>query len=69
MPGRAQQLADRIGQPHVRALVLNAGDRTAVARAIRDTRTTLLLNAALPATNLIVMRACLDAGCDYIDLA
>jgi saccharopine dehydrogenase (NAD+, L-lysine forming) len=69
MPGRAQQLADRIGRPHVRALVLNAGDRTAVARAIQETRTTLLLNAALPATNLIVMRACLDAGCDYIDLA
>jgi len=27
------------------------------------------LNAALPATNLAVMRACLEAGCDYIDLA
>ena len=41
----------------------------AVARAIRETRSTILLNAALPATNLIVMRACLDAGCDYIDMA
>lgn len=69
VPGRAQQLADRIGRPHVRALAVNAGDRTELARAIRETRTTLLLNAALPATNLIVMRACLDAGCDYIDLA
>jgi hypothetical protein len=28
-----------------------------------------VLNAALPVTNLLVMRACLDAGCNYIDLA
>lgn len=69
VPGRAQQLADRIGRPHVRGITLNAGDRAAVARAIRDTHTTVLLNAALPATNLFVMRACLDAGCDYIDMA
>jgi saccharopine dehydrogenase-like NADP-dependent oxidoreductase len=69
VPGRAQQLAHRIGSPTVRALTLNAGDRTSLAGAIRDTRTTILLNAALPATNLVVMRACLDAGCDYIDMA
>lgn len=68
-PGRAEQLASRIGSPKVRALTLNAGDRNAVAQAIRDTRSTILLNAALPATNLVVMRACLDAGCDYIDMA
>jgi saccharopine dehydrogenase-like NADP-dependent oxidoreductase len=69
LPGRAQQLADRIGNPRVRALTLNAGDRHSVARAIRETQSTILLNAALPATNLTVMRACLDAGCDYIDMA
>ena len=69
LPDRAQQLADRIGGTHVRTLALNAGDRHAVARAVRETRTTILLNAALPATNLIVMRACLDAGCHYIDMA
>jgi saccharopine dehydrogenase-like NADP-dependent oxidoreductase len=69
VPGRAQQLADRIGSPKVRALTLNAGDRAAVAQAIRQTQSTILLNAALPATNLAVMRACLDAGCDYIDMA
>jgi saccharopine dehydrogenase-like NADP-dependent oxidoreductase len=68
-PGRADQLATRIGSPKVRALTLNAGDRNAIAQAILDTRTTILLNAALPATNLVVMRACLDAGCDYIDMA
>jgi saccharopine dehydrogenase-like NADP-dependent oxidoreductase len=69
LPGRAEQLAQRIGDPGVRALTLDAGDRQALVRAIRETGVTILLNAALPATNLIVMRACIEAGCDYIDLA
>jgi saccharopine dehydrogenase (NAD+, L-lysine-forming) len=69
VPGRAQALAARIGKPHVHGLTLDAGNRESLARAIRDSGTTLLLNAALPATNLIVMRACLDAGADYIDMA
>jgi saccharopine dehydrogenase-like NADP-dependent oxidoreductase len=66
---RASLLADRLNDSRVSALELDAGDHTAIAGAIRRTGTTLLLNAALPATNLAVMRACLDAGCDYIDLA
>jgi saccharopine dehydrogenase (NAD+, L-lysine-forming) len=66
---RASLLADRLDDPRATALTLDAGDRAAVARTIRDTGTTIVLNAALPATNLQVMRACLDAGCDYIDLA
>jgi saccharopine dehydrogenase-like NADP-dependent oxidoreductase len=66
---RASHLADRLNDPRVSAISLDAGDRAAVANAIRQTGTTLVLNAALPATNLDVMRACLVAGCDYIDLA
>lgn len=66
---RASLLADRLHDPRVSALGLDAGDRSALARVIRETNTTLVLNAALPVTNLQVMRACLDAGCDYIDLA
>jgi saccharopine dehydrogenase (NAD+, L-lysine forming) len=66
---RASHLADRLNDPRISALCLDAGDRAAVANAIRQTGTTLVLNAALPATNLDVMRACLEAGCDYIDLA
>jgi saccharopine dehydrogenase (NAD+, L-lysine-forming) len=66
---RASLLADRLCDPRVSNRRLNARDRNAVANAIRDTGTTILLNAALPATNLDVMRACLDAGCDYIDMA
>ena len=69
VPGRAQRLADRIGNPRVSAMTLDAGNRSELARAIRETGTTILLNAALPATNLVVMRACLDGGCDYIDMA
>lgn len=66
---RATLLADRLRDPRARALTIDAGDRLQVAQAIRDTGTTILLNAALPATNLTVMRACLDAGADYIDMA
>ncbi|MDQ2673265.1 MAG: saccharopine dehydrogenase NADP-binding domain-containing protein, partial [Chloroflexota bacterium] len=66
---RASLLADRLRDPRVRSMALDAGDRAAVARTIRETGTTLVLNAALPVTNLQVMRACLDAGVDYIDLA
>ena len=66
---RASLLADRLSDPRVSFRRLDAGDRAAIANAIRETGTTILLNAALPATNLVVMRACLDAGCDYIDLA
>jgi len=66
---RASLLADRLNDPRVRAMVLDAGDRAAVAQAIRETSSTILLNAALPATNLAVMGACLDAGCHYMDMA
>ena len=66
---RASLLADRLNDPRVSALQLNAGDRTHVARTIRETGATIVLNAALPATNIAVMRACLAAGCHYIDLA
>ncbi len=66
---RASLLADRLRDPRVRTQALDAGDRAAVTRSIRETGTTLVLNAALPATNLQVMRACLEAGADYIDLA
>jgi saccharopine dehydrogenase (NAD+, L-lysine-forming) len=69
VPARAEALASRIGDPRVVTLALDAGDKAALVRAIRGTGTTILLNAALPATNLVVMRACLEAGCDYIDMA
>ena len=66
---RASLIADRLCDPRVSFRRLDAGDRAAVAKAIRETGSTIVLNAALPATNLVVMRACLDAGADYIDLA
>jgi saccharopine dehydrogenase (NAD+, L-lysine forming) len=66
---RASLLADRLNDRKVSAVSLDAGDRAAVAAAIRQTAATLVLNAALPATNMAIMRACLQEGCDYIDLA
>jgi saccharopine dehydrogenase-like NADP-dependent oxidoreductase len=66
---RASLLADQLDDERVSAVCLDAGDRAAVARTIRHTGTNIVLNAALPATNLAVMRACLEAGADYIDLA
>jgi saccharopine dehydrogenase (NAD+, L-lysine-forming) len=66
---RASLLADRLNDPRVTAIGLNARDRAAFVAAIRRTGTTVVLNAALPATNIDVMRACLEAGSDYIDLA
>jgi saccharopine dehydrogenase-like NADP-dependent oxidoreductase len=66
---RASLLADRLNDSRITAISLNAADRAAVAAVIRAHSITLVLNAALPATNLDVMHACLNAGCDYIDLA
>jgi saccharopine dehydrogenase (NAD+, L-lysine-forming) len=66
---RASLLADRLKDPRVSSIQLNAGDRPQVVRTIRETGATIVLNAALPATNIEVMRACLEAGCHYIDLA
>src|SRR6476646_11695738 len=65
----ASFLAAGLSDPRVSSRRLDAGDRAALVSAIRETGATIVLNAALPATNLVVMRACLDAGCDYIDLA
>src|SRR3954465_7726729 len=66
---RASLLSDRLDDQRVSARCIDAGDRAALARIIRQTGTTIVLNAALPATNIAVMRACLEAGADYIDLA
>ena len=66
---RASLLADRLNDARVSSLELDAGDRVAVAHALWGTGSTILLNAALPASNMAVMGACLDAGCHYIDMA
>lgn len=66
---RASLLADRLKDPRVTSIGLDAGDRAAVVSALRQFGITMVLNAALPATNMDVMRACLEAGSDYLDLA
>jgi len=66
---RASLLADRLNDPRVTAIGLDARNRAAVVDALQKFSISIVLNAALPATNLDVMRACLQAGSDYIDLA
>jgi len=66
---RASHLADRLHDPRVSSRQLDAGDRAALIEVLRESGTTIVLNAALPATNIEVMRAYLGASCDYIDLA
>ena len=66
---RASLLADRLNDSRVLSLGLDAGDRAAAAHAIWETGSTIVLNAALPATNMAVMGACLDAGAHYVDMA
>ncbi|HET9727068.1 MAG TPA: saccharopine dehydrogenase NADP-binding domain-containing protein, partial [Gemmatimonadales bacterium] len=56
---RASLLADRLSDPRVSCRRLDAGDRASVANVIREIGATIVLNAALPATNLTVMSACL----------
>ena len=57
---RASLLADRLKDPRVSAIHLDAGNRADVIAAIRSSGITVVLNAALPATNMDVMRACLE---------
>ena len=61
-PAEPRRSPTALASPARQRLTLDAGDRVELARAIRETGTTILLNAALPATNLVVMRACLDGG-------
>lgn len=63
---QAQEVADVFGGDTAEAREIDARDRGVLAAALagRD----VLINSANYHLNLDVMRACLDAGCHYIDL-
>ena len=67
---RAAEVADRHGKGKAKARRANArgtnSDHDSVARAIG--RCDVLVNSASYRVNLDAMRACLDAGCHYLDL-
>jgi len=67
VPERAKVLAGMKGRVHLEARQLDASDPAAVARTIR--KWDLVVNATLPKHNLAIMRAALDAGVSYLDIA
>ena len=64
--GRAQAVADAHGGAKASAREIDARSVSDLASAIADAD--VLLNTASYRINLEAMRACLDAGCNYLDL-
>lgn len=63
---RARQVATGLGD-RATAVRVNAADRQQVREAMSGLD--LVVNAAIPRFNLVVMEACLEAGCHYLDMA
>jgi saccharopine dehydrogenase-like NADP-dependent oxidoreductase len=66
---RARAVVDRVGDPRLSAVHVNAMDARAVAALARDCGATVLVNACDPRCNPSLFDAALDAGCTYIDMA
>jgi len=64
---RAKFVAGQVGSGKATAIKIDASDAGAVARAAQGVR--LVVNAVVPTFNMAIMRACLEAGADYIDMA
>ena len=65
---KCERIAERLaGSLPVHTAIVDASDAAAMASVIRDQRSEIVLNAALPEQNLPVMEACLAAGAHYID--
>lgn len=64
---RARFVAGQVGGGKASAVELDASDSAAVARAAEGAK--LVVNAVIPEFNQAIMRACLQAGVDYLDMA
>ncbi len=64
---RARVMAGLRGRVPIEAKELQLEDRQALAKALK--KTDVVVNATLPKYNLVVMRAALEAGVNYLDLA
>jgi len=64
---RARFVAGQVGAGKATAIRLDASDTDAVAAAGAGAR--LIVNAVIPQFNMSIMRACLLAGANYIDMA
>jgi saccharopine dehydrogenase (NAD+, L-lysine-forming) len=67
-PGKAGAVATEHGAGKATASGIDARDVDALAVALRDVGADVLLNTASYRINLEAMRACLQAGCHYLDL-
>ena len=66
---RAQRTVDRLGDPRVTAIALDASDATSVASAIGAHGSTIVLNAADPRFVVPIFDGCFAAGATYLDMA
>ncbi len=64
---RAGFVAGQVGNGKARATFIDASDSDAVAKAADGA--VLVVNAVIPEFNIAIMRACLRAGADYLDMA
>ena len=67
-PGKAGAVANEHGAGKATASGIDARDVDALAGALRGAGADVLLNTASYRINLEAMRACLQAGCHYLDL-
>ena len=64
---RAEAVVKTLQDPRAVAIQVNASDVQAVTQALDGCR--IVVHAGIPRFNPIVMEACLEAGCHYIDMA
>jgi saccharopine dehydrogenase-like NADP-dependent oxidoreductase len=64
---RAQFVAGQVGAGKTVAIKIDASDSDAVAAAAAGAK--LVVNAVVPTFNMAILRACLKAGADYLDMA
>ena len=64
---RARLIVKEVGAGKARAEQIDAADTAAVTRLASGAR--LVVNAVIPEYNMSIMRACLDAGAAYMDMA
>jgi len=64
---RARSIAEQVGNGKTTPTFVDASDTAAVARLARGAK--LVVNAVIPEYNMSIMRACLDAGAAYQDMA
>ena len=68
-PARAQRTVDRLGDPRISAITIDASDAAAVAAAISAHGSTIVLNAADPRFVVPIFDGCFAAGATYLDMA